>query len=86
MKITANVIIYTGWYCSFCKAAKKLLDSKKIAYEEIPVSKNDTQWKEMEKLSGNKTVPQIFIDNKAIGGYDDLSLLEKNGKLDRLLK
>ena len=86
MKNTANVIIYTAWYCSFCDSAKALLNEKKISYKDIPVSKNDAQWKEMEQLSGNKTVPQIFINNKAIGGFDDLSLLEKTGKLHQLIK
>ena len=86
MQNNNKVTIYTAWYCSFCDAAKKLLDGKKIDYTEIPTSKNNDTWKEMQKLSGKHTVPQIFVNNKAIGGFDDLSLLNNNGELDKLLK
>lgn len=86
MSIKNKVVIYTAGYCPYCDAAKDLLDSKAIAYKEIHTSKNDGTWREMEKLSGNNTVPQIFINNKAIGGFDDLSLLNNNNELKKLLK
>ena len=85
MKNTANVIIYTAWYCSFCDSAKALLNEKKISYKEIPVSKNDAQWKEMEQLSGNKTVPQIFINNKHVGGCNELRALDRSGELSKMI-
>ena len=86
MTTKSKVIIYTAWYCSFCDAAKDLLDSMEISYQEIPTSKNDATWKEMEALSGNNPVPQIFINNKPIGGFDDLTLLNNNNELSNLLK
>lgn len=81
-----KVAIYTAWYCSFCDDAKKILDNNKIDYTEIPTSKNNETWQEMVKLSDKNTVPQIFINNKAIGGFDNLSLLNNNGELNKLLK
>ena len=85
MGIKDKVVIYTAGYCPYCDAAKDLLDSKEIPYKEIHTSKNDAAWKEMEKLSGNNTVPQIFINNMAIGGFDDLALLDSNNELSKLL-
>jgi|TARA_B110000438_G_C15782212_1_gene636799 glutaredoxin 3 len=84
--IKDKVVIYTAGYCPYCDAAKDLLDSREIPYKEIHTSKNDGTWKEMEKLSGNNTVPQIFINSKAIGGFDDLTLLNNNNELKNLLK
>lgn len=81
-----KVTIYTAWYCSFCDDAKKILDNNKIDYTEIPTSKNNETWQEMVKLSDKNTAPQIFINNKAIGGFDNLSLLNNNGELNKLLK
>jgi len=81
-----KVTIYTAWYCSFCDDVKKILGNYKIDYIEIPTSKNNETWQEMVKLSDKNTVPQIFINNKAIGGFDNLSLLNNNGELNKLLK
>lgn len=78
----SRVIIYSTQYCGYCQRAKQLLDRKKIPYTEIDVT-NDTALREkMEVESGRRTVPQIFIDGKHIGGCDDLYELDKDGGLD----
>lgn len=81
----AEVIIYSTTHCGFCQRAKQLLERKKIPYTEIDVT-NDTALREkMEADSGRRTVPQIFIDGKHIGGCDDLYALDKDGGLDTLI-
>ena len=82
-----KVIIYTTDYCPFCTKAKRLFDIKKISYKEIDITKNKSLREEMEeKTGGKRTVPQIFIDGKSIGGCDDLYALHEAKKLDALLK
>lgn len=81
-----KIEIYTTPTCPYCVKAKKLLDSKEVQYEEIDVDTDEVKYQEMIKRSGRKTVPEIFIDGKFIGGCDDLCALEKEGKLDPLLK
>ena len=82
-----KVIIYTGPICNFCSAAKHLLSKKKISYEEIDIASDDKKREEMLKKSNSaKTVPQIFIGEKHIGGYVELKALENKGELDTLLK
>ena len=82
----AKVIIYSKDACPYCVWAKQLLDSKQIPYEEIRVDLLPDKLAEMMERSGKRTVPQIFINEKSIGGYDDLSALAKNRQLDELLK
>jgi len=65
--------------------AKKLLDSKNIEYEEINIENNNISREDLHKLTGGRTVPQIIINGKSIGGFDDLILLNTNGKLDKLI-
>jgi glutaredoxin 3 len=79
------VVIYTTSYCPYCTAAKALLRSKNAGFEEIDVTDDPARRSEMEKLSERRTVPQIFIDGKPIGGYDDARDLDASGELDRLL-
>jgi glutaredoxin 3 len=81
----ARVVIYTTSYCPYCFRAKALLRSKSVVFEEIDVTDDPERRAEMEKLSARYTVPQIFIDGKPIGGYDDAQRLENAGKLDRML-
>ncbi len=83
-----TVIIYTLTYCPYCTKAKKLLNQKNISYEEIIVDNyNERQRLELQaKANGQRTLPQIFIDDKHIGGCDDLYALDKEGKLDELVK
>ena len=81
----AKVIIYTKDNCPYCKMAKELLSARHIAFNEIRVDLNESKRDEMMRLSNRRTVPQIFINDQSIGGYDDLAALAKSGKLDGLL-
>ena len=81
----AKVLIYSSANCSYCTRAKSLLDKKGVEYQEIRVDQDDEQRIKMMELSGQRTVPQIFINDQAIGGFDDLWKLETEGKLDKLL-
>jgi glutaredoxin 3 len=81
----ATIIIYTKENCPYCVHAKQLLDSKHATYTEVRVDLDDAKRDEMIQLSGRRTVPQIFINNQAIGGFDDLASLAKSGELDKLL-
>ena len=82
-----KVVIYTGSMCNFCSAAKHLLNKKKINYEEIDIGYDDKKREEMlKKSNGAKTIPQIFVEDKHIGGYVELKALESKGELDTLLK
>ena len=80
-----NVTIYTKRTCGFCYRAKDLLDSKEIAYDEIAIDISPSLRQKMIELSGNYTVPQIFINEIPIGGCNELYALEYNGKLDEML-
>jgi glutaredoxin 3 len=82
----AKVEVYTTAYCPYCTRAKSLLKSKGVAFEEIDVSGNSTLREKMIELSGGRrTVPEIFINGKIVGGYDELRALEAEGRLDPLL-
>ena len=81
----ARVVIYTTNYCPYCSGAKALLRSKKVEFEEIDVTADPERRAEMEHLARRRTVPQIFIDGKGIGGFDDARFLDSTGELDRLL-
>ena len=80
-----KIVIYTTDYCPFCTRAKALLRSKNVEFEEIDVTRDERLRDEVQRLSGRRTVPQIFIDGKSVGGFDDLSQLDADGELDRLL-
>lgn len=83
----ANIEIYTATYCPYCVKAKRLLDAKDVDYTEIDVTSDDEAREALVvKSGGRRTVPQIFIDGKAIGGSDDLHALEESGELDKLLR
>jgi len=77
--------MYTTRYCPFCVRAKQLFDEKKIAYKEMSVDNDPSLRQEMMKKSGQRTVPQIWINNKHIGGCDDLFALQRSGQLEGLL-
>jgi glutaredoxin 3 len=82
-----KVVIYTGPMCNYCSAAKHLLNKKKINYTEFDIAIDSSQMKEMqEKTKGARTVPQIFIGNTYVGGYNELKSLDLQSKLDDLLK
>ena len=82
-----SVTIYTGPLCNYCEAAKKLLARNSVEYKEINIATVDGAMDEMiTKANGKRTIPQIFFDNQHIGGYDDVRALEKENKLQDLLK
>lgn len=80
-----NVVVYSSTLCPYCIRAKKLLDAKKIQYEEIRVDREPQNRAEMEARSGRTSVPQIFINDHHVGGFDDLCELDIDGVLDELL-
>ncbi|MGH7915461.1 MAG: glutaredoxin 3 [Candidatus Binataceae bacterium] len=82
----AKIEVYTTSYCPYCVRAKSLLKSKGVAFEEIDVSEDAALREKMIEMSGGRrTLPEIFINGKMIGGYDELRALEAEGKLDPLL-
>jgi len=81
-----KVIIYSGETCPHCSAAKALLKSKNVEYEEIDIWKDPAKAKEMlQKTNGARTIPQIFIDDHLVGGNDQLQEANRSGELDKLL-
>ncbi len=82
----AKVEVYSTTYCPYCVRAKALLDAKDVDYTEIDVTGDDeARIALVKKSGGRKTVPQIFINDQPVGGFDDLRELEENGKLDQIL-
>jgi len=79
------VVMYTTGWCPYCARARKLMESKSVAFEEIDVESTPAKRAEMQTRSGRRSVPQIFIGDQYVGGCDDLYALEDAGKLDRLL-
>jgi len=86
MIVQAKVIMYSTRFCPYCMRARKLLKNKNIKYEEIKLGLGSGKRQEMEQKSGRTSVPQIFINGQAIGGYDDMAQLNRDGKLDTLLE
>jgi glutaredoxin 3 len=83
----AKVEIYTSPFCGYCFRAKRLLDSKGVAFEEYDVMMDQSKKREMvDRAGGRSTVPQIFIDGRHVGGSDELHDLDRAGKLDPLLE
>ncbi|MBN9052949.1 glutaredoxin 3 [Shinella sp. PSBB067] len=81
----ASVVIYTRQFCGYCSAAKKLLETKGVAYEEHDATYAPELRQEMIERAGRNTFPQIFIGGRHVGGCDDLHALERTGELDTLL-
>ncbi|MDX6750811.1 glutaredoxin 3 [Geminicoccaceae bacterium 1502E] len=82
----ARVEIYTTPLCPYCWRAKRLLDAKSVGYLEIDLWREPARREEMSaRAEGRTTVPQIFIDGRAVGGCDDIHALEQAGELDGLL-
>jgi glutaredoxin 3 len=81
-----RIVVYSSPFCGYCAAAKRLLTSKGVEFTEIDVMFDAERKREMiERANGRRTVPQIFIDGKHIGGFDDLNALDERGELDALL-
>ena len=86
MGVAERIVVYSTPFCGYCSAAKRLLAGKGAEFKEIDVMFDPEQRRDMiERSGGRQTVPQIFIDGRHIGGFDDLSALEASGELDRLL-
>jgi glutaredoxin 3 len=81
----ADVKIYTTKLCIYCLRAKALLSKKGVAFQEIDASFNPEMRRWLRELTGSPTVPQIFINGQAVGGYDDIAALDRQGALDKLL-
>ena len=81
-----KIVIYTGPMCNFCSAAKHLLNKKKVNYTEFDIGIDSSKMQEMqERTKGARTIPQIFIGDTYVGGYNELKALEVAGKLDNLI-
>ena len=81
-----SITMYSTRFCPYCIRARFLLDSKNVVYEDISVDAQPDLRREMMQRSGGHTVPQIWIGERHIGGYDDLARLEHQGQLNELLK
>jgi glutaredoxin 3 len=84
--MAAEVIVYVTDYCPYCTRAKGLLKRKGVAFTEIDVTGDDEKRRWLVEKTGQRTVPQIFIDGVSVGGSDDIHALDRAGKLDPLLK
>ena len=80
-----KVEIYTTQWCPYCHAAKSLLDEKGVSYEEVDADDPDVRMAMVQRAHGRRTVPQIFIGDTHVGGYDDMAALDRQGGLDPLL-
>ena len=85
--MAAQIKMYTRRWCGYCTAAERLLDTKGVPYENIDVTGDHEkrQWL-VDETGGRTTVPQIFINGKSIGGYDELKALDRRGDLDKMLR
>ncbi len=84
--MTPKIVMYaTGW-CPYCRMAQRLLEDKRVAFETIRVDHEPQRRVEMMERTGRRTVPQIYIGDYHVGGYDDLSGLDRAGKLEPLLR
>ena len=83
---SGRVVVYSGPSCPYCGRAKQLLRERGVAFEEIDVAADPTQRAFMIEASGRRTVPQIFVDGRPIGGYDELVALDREGVLASLPK
>lgn len=85
MNSTPQIVIYSKEYCPYCRMARQLLDNKGVDYQLIDIEGKHELRDRMIELSGRRTVPQIFVGEHHVGGFDDLNALERKGLLDDLL-
>lgn len=81
-----KVIVYTKDNCPFCVRAKRLLEKKGVEFDEVDVEHNDALRAWLVERSGQRTVPQIFVGDRSLGGFTDLDALDREGKLDPILR
>ena len=82
----ASVKVYTKRNCPYCVRAKALLDRKGVAYEEIDAEHDDALRSWLVEKTGQRTVPQIFVGERSLGGFSDVDALDRQGKLDAILR
>jgi glutaredoxin 3 len=81
-----DVVVYSTGWCPYCDRARNLLERKSVAFREIKIDEDDAERAVMMSRSGGRrSVPQIFIGDRHVGGFDDLYALDKAGELDQLL-
>jgi glutaredoxin 3 len=80
-----EVSIYTSSQCAYCRFAKRLLEQRGVVARELNIDADEVNREEMVRRTGRRTVPQVFIGARHIGGYDELAQLERSGQLDTLL-
>ena len=86
VRTVSGIEVYSSLWCPFCARAKALLDRKGVEYREIDVDRDpNLRQQMMQRAGGRRTVPQIFVDGRHVGGSDDLAALERAGELDALL-
>ena len=81
-----RVLVYSSLICPYCVMAKRLLSRKGVSYDEVLVDVECGRRGEMQQRTGRRTVPQIFVGEHHVGGYDDLAALDRAGQLDPLLR
>ena len=81
-----SVKVYTKTLCPYCVRAKALLDRKGVAYEEIDAEHDDALRTWLVEATGQRTVPQIFVGDRSLGGFSDIDALDRQGKLDSILR
>jgi len=82
-----DIVMYSGGWCGYCARARALLEGKGIAFREVKVDEDPADRQAMHARSGGRrTVPQIFIGDRHVGGYDELHALDRSGELDTLLR
>lgn len=85
MKAAAEVVVYTTDWCPYCRAAEALLQRKQVDYQRIDVSGDRETRRWLLEATGQRTVPQIFINGVSVGGFDDINALDRAGQLDPML-
>jgi glutaredoxin 3 len=85
MSVDSGVTIYGNESCSFCAAARMLLTRKGVRFLDVLASKDAAKFDDMVQRSGQRSVPQVFIGDTRVGGFDELCALDKSGELDKLL-
>jgi glutaredoxin 3 len=81
-----KVQVYSKQHCAYCVRAKALLQKKGVAFEEIDVEHDDAKRVWLVEASGQRTLPQIFVDDRSLGGFSELEALDREGKLDPILR
>jgi glutaredoxin 3 len=83
--MAADVVVYGTRYCPYCMRARQLLSRKGVAFREVDLTMDERGRSELARRVGSRLVPQIFINGRAVGGFDDIDELDRRGELERLL-